>query len=196
MLAHRSVALAVVGALLLLSARSAEAVIYNYSLAGPTSSLSNGTLTADSGTQTVTAAEFTSLSGDDYFLSGPQGIISTFPFSGEYFIALATGSGEGLELLVSPTTLFAGQTTVIDPQLSDFTIGAEPAGSVSGTLVIGSAVSAVPEPSTWAMMILGFAGVGFMAYRRKRGAALKSFDKTPIARAFFKLGENDANNPQ
>ena len=31
-------------------------------------------------------------------------------------------------------------------------------------------VSAVPEPSTWAMMILGFAGVGFMAYRRKEGA--------------------------
>jgi hypothetical protein len=27
--------------------------------------------------------------------------------------------------------------------------------------------SAVPEPSTWAMMILGFCGVGFMAYRRK-----------------------------
>ena len=25
----------------------------------------------------------------------------------------------------------------------------------------------VPEPSTWAMMILGFGGVGFMAYRRK-----------------------------
>jgi hypothetical protein len=25
----------------------------------------------------------------------------------------------------------------------------------------------VPEPSTWAMLILGFAGVGFMAYRRK-----------------------------
>jgi hypothetical protein len=29
-----------------------------------------------------------------------------------------------------------------------------------------SHVSAVPEPSTWAMMILGFAGIGFMAYRR------------------------------
>jgi PEP-CTERM motif len=28
-------------------------------------------------------------------------------------------------------------------------------------------VTAVPEPSTWAMMILGFFGVGFMAYRRK-----------------------------
>lgn len=28
-------------------------------------------------------------------------------------------------------------------------------------------VTAVPEPSTWAMMILGFAGVGFLAYRRR-----------------------------
>jgi hypothetical protein len=27
--------------------------------------------------------------------------------------------------------------------------------------------SAVPEPSTWAMVIVGFAGVGFIAYRRK-----------------------------
>jgi hypothetical protein len=26
----------------------------------------------------------------------------------------------------------------------------------------------VPEPSTWAMMILGFAGIGFMACRRSR----------------------------
>jgi hypothetical protein len=32
---------------------------------------------------------------------------------------------------------------------------------------IGNSVGGVPEPSTWAMMILGFAGVGFMAYRRK-----------------------------
>lgn len=32
--------------------------------------------------------------------------------------------------------------------------------------------SAVPEPSTWAMMILGFAGVGFLAYRRRKGATL------------------------
>jgi hypothetical protein len=33
-------------------------------------------------------------------------------------------------------------------------------------------VAAVPEPSTWAMMLLGFAGVGFMAYRRKSKPAL------------------------
>jgi len=35
-----------------------------------------------------------------------------------------------------------------------------------------SAVSAVPEPSTWAMMILGFASVGLVAYRRKRALAM------------------------
>jgi hypothetical protein len=32
--------------------------------------------------------------------------------------------------------------------------------------------AAVPEPSTWGMMILGFAGIGFMAYRRKSKQAL------------------------
>ena len=26
----------------------------------------------------------------------------------------------------------------------------------------------VPEPSTWAMMILGFASVGYMTYRRRK----------------------------
>jgi hypothetical protein len=36
----------------------------------------------------------------------------------------------------------------------------------------GSAVSAIPEVSTWAMMLLGFAGVGFLAYRRKNNVAL------------------------
>jgi hypothetical protein len=28
--------------------------------------------------------------------------------------------------------------------------------------------AAVPELATWAMMILGFSGVGFLAYRRKQ----------------------------
>jgi PEP-CTERM motif len=28
--------------------------------------------------------------------------------------------------------------------------------------------SGVPEPSTWAMMLIGFAGLGLMAYRRQK----------------------------
>ena len=39
-------------------------------------------------------------------------------------------------------------------------------GGNSGVLVTLS-VTAVPEPATWAMMILGFLGMGFVAYRRK-----------------------------
>jgi hypothetical protein len=55
---------------------------------------------------------------------------------------------------------------------SDFSLFS---GTVAGTYYyfdLGTAsVSAVPEPSTWAMMILGFAGIGFMAYRRRNQTA-------------------------
>jgi hypothetical protein len=39
-----------------------------------------------------------------------------------------------------------------------------PGGEIRGFLL---PVNAIPEPSTWAMMILGFPGVGFTAYRRR-----------------------------
>jgi hypothetical protein len=42
-------------------------------------------------------------------------------------------------------------------------------GAVTGP----GGVSSVPEPSTWAMMILGFLGVGFVAYRRKSQAGFR-----------------------
>jgi hypothetical protein len=45
--------------------------------------------------------------------------------------------------------------------------------SVCGGGLTADAVAAVPELSTWAMMILGLMGVGFMAYRRRnQNAAL------------------------
>jgi hypothetical protein len=34
--------------------------------------------------------------------------------------------------------------------------------------------SVVPEPSTWALMVLGFAGLGFAGYRQARKARLAS----------------------
>ena len=42
------------------------------------------------------------------------------------------------------------------------------------TLNLITSTSAVPEPSTWAMIILGFAGIGFMTYRRKNHMALNA----------------------
>jgi PEP-CTERM motif len=49
------------------------------------------------------------------------------------------------------------------------TLGPFASGYVSAS---SAPVAAVPEPSTWAMMILGFVGIGFMAYRRKSRPAL------------------------
>lgn len=42
--------------------------------------------------------------------------------------------------------------------------------SLYATLPVGLYIGApvVPEPSTWAMLLIGFAGIGFMAYRTAR----------------------------
>lgn len=45
--------------------------------------------------------------------------------------------------------------------------------SAYGPVIGNIEISAVPEPSTWAMMILGFLGIGFMAYRHKDGASVR-----------------------
>jgi hypothetical protein len=43
-----------------------------------------------------------------------------------------------------------------------------PEGGTSTLYITADFTAAVPEPSTWAMMILGFAGVGYMTYRRRK----------------------------
>ena len=72
------------------------------------------------------------------------------PDADRYVIRVGFGSGVSLHGLGSVNETFHNQL--------DFSIF--------------SPTSAVPEPSTWAMMILGFAGVGFMAYRRKSKPSL------------------------
>jgi hypothetical protein len=48
-------------------------------------------------------------------------------------------------------------------------------GAQTNTLAVQfNSVPAVPEPSTWAMMLLGFAGIGFMAYRRNSKPTLSA----------------------
>lgn len=39
---------------------------------------------------------------------------------------------------------------------------------ITAYLPDGFYVAAVPEPSTWAMLLIGFAGIGFAAYRQSR----------------------------
>jgi PEP-CTERM motif len=51
-------------------------------------------------------------------------------------------------------------------------VGPPPTGGAAPTFNAAFSLSgaAVPEPSTWAMMLLGFAGLGFAGYRRARMA--------------------------
>jgi hypothetical protein len=41
------------------------------------------------------------------------------------------------------------------------------------SLTVTPQVSAIPEPSTWAMMILGFCGIGFITYRQRKNATFR-----------------------
>jgi PEP-CTERM motif len=72
----------------------------------------------------------------------------------------ATGGFVGWEGLdpkgFSESPLYDVHTGVVTGELADINLGVPP----------------VPEPATWAMMLLGFAGIGFMAYRRKSKPAL------------------------
>lgn len=54
--------------------------------------------------------------------------------------------------------------------LPDLT-GANSSGSSGGSFGL-TPVAAVPEPSTWAMMVLGFLGLSFLVYRRKNQNSL------------------------
>jgi hypothetical protein len=77
------------------------------------------------------------------------------------FLPNSTAPHMGLQLL-SPTEILVDVTSdapaVGDQLILDVTTA--------------TVAPAVPEPSTWAMMLLGFAGIGFMAYRRKLKPAL------------------------
>jgi hypothetical protein len=53
---------------------------------------------------------------------------------------------------------------------ASWSVGYESFPSIAVSLSGDSIASAVPEPATWAMMTLGFAGVGWMAYRRRKSA--------------------------
>jgi hypothetical protein len=85
--------------------------------------------------------------------------------------AYITAQDSSIPASLTPGTIVAaGQGGALNyvlwyPALSENT-------NISATFQTLTVTDAVPEPSTWAMMILGFAGVGFMAYRKKSKPAL------------------------
>jgi PEP-CTERM motif len=63
--------------------------------------------------------------------------------------------------------IFTNATSFVDP----FASFQDSNGDVF-SISVPAPTPAVPEPSTWAMLLLGFAGIGFMANRRKSKPAL------------------------
>lgn len=84
--------------------------------------------------------------------------------NGLAFTLTPTGTFEFGSLANAPLT--AGTNNVLTVNGRDTGDGA-----FSGTLTF-AAVSAVPEPGTWAMMLLGFGAVGFATRRSRRRSTL------------------------
>jgi hypothetical protein len=103
-------------------------------------------------------------------ITGPSGALAFDPTA----IGDNTPNGGSFDQNSENLAFFPGAPLNFNPNVSGiytfdltlFNSNNEQVGNVS------IQVNAVPEPSTWAMMILGFAGVGFMAYRRKSQPAV------------------------
>ena len=70
---------------------------------------------------------------------------------------------------LNPSTDQLSASGFVDPFISiDPTFARANEFSIDFSPGIFNSVAPVPEPSTWAMMILGFVGLGYMAYRRRK----------------------------
>jgi hypothetical protein len=110
--------------------------------------LSGTTLTQDFGslTETVDGITFTTTRLD----------VTSISLSGTTLTNIIANTPNGIITLSEPDLL---QTPLT------YTLGIP--GTEFGNIVVTNTVTAVPEPSTWAMIILGFFGVGLTAYRTR-----------------------------
>ncbi len=107
-------------------------------------------------------------------------VSSTFDFRhrGDLLLGLIDGSGE---FSIDVNGVFLSENFVDDSVINlgsnlgpNVELTLMVANGASGAFAIGSAVrepSAVPESSTWAMMLIGFAGIGFAGFLSSRRTA-------------------------
>jgi hypothetical protein len=159
----------------ILSASASNATIYNYTGGGsylglgvsPPTITFSGSFTFDTSTGFATAGSYTT--------SAPETFATSFFDS--HSATVNTQDIENVshtlvfDLQFNQNDLLAGLTVNV---LSNSELYALPSLTNAGFPVSGTfSVAAVPEPPTWAMMILGFAGIGFMAYRRRSMPAFR-----------------------
>ncbi|WP_246167336.1 PEPxxWA-CTERM sorting domain-containing protein [Sphingomonas piscis] len=67
-----------------------------------------------------------------------------------------------------PQTFNFGAGGSFSLALNNVTFGTPGSSAVGGTFTLLSTTAAVPEPATWAMMLLGFGGIGYSMRRRRK----------------------------
>jgi hypothetical protein len=144
-------------------AQSADATHFlsSFGNAGSTLSLSG---TALSATATQLLFNFSSTGSSELMFSS-----NNWPSNGGFAVQYCDAATPCLNQNNAPS-FSATQLVLIAPGCCSTSGGI----AESGNTVIATATitPGVPEPSTWAMLILGFAGLGFMALRRKLKPAL------------------------
>jgi hypothetical protein len=100
----------------------------------------------------------------------PDGTVSTtFDFHDQGDLLVGVIEGSDFDIIVNGAQVFTGGS-VTDAVINlGFNFGPDIDLTINGfgAFVVGGLVpEAVPEASTWAMMLAGFAGLGFVGYRR------------------------------
>jgi hypothetical protein len=163
--------MAVSAVLALLSVVPANADVFLFSF---TSSLDsgNGTFTTGNSTSPYTltsingSVDGVAIAGLDFsgWATGDQLYFATTPHFTVPGIVFSDVNGELYNLTSFPDGTDRITNNVVDP--GGF-------GDPTPVALTSLVVTAVPEPSTWAMMILGFFGIGFVAHRRKSKPAFR-----------------------
>lgn len=165
----------------LFSSVTAQAAIYNFSFADQAGDSASGQITTSGGGPNFSVASISgvfdgqTISGLDPTYAAADNIFySAGPYLSEAGLSFDLSGGPITQVNVfygdaGGVNGFTGVGYFLDLNPPD---GAG-SGPDAGPLTVGSftIAEAVPEPSTWAMMILGFLGIGLMAYRRKQNGA-------------------------
>jgi hypothetical protein len=103
-------------------------------------------------------------------------LVGNFQVTFTATISGGTYNGASVYAQFSPNTNYTGGFVGwegLDPTGLSETIYDQHSGSFSGTMAIvqiDTPPPPVPEASTWAMMLLGFGGLGFAGYRARKSA--------------------------
>jgi hypothetical protein len=101
----------------------------------------------------LTGLDWSISNGGTYWLSA----VPSSDTNGHWYMSSSWGPVAQLQSFMGQSRLWQGGS-----ELPEFSISAT------------SAVSSVPETSTWAMMLSGFAGLGFVGYRRHKMASVSA----------------------